>query len=224
MMAGPQKLCLNWKNFQTNISTAFRDLRSDNDFADVTLACEDGQLFSAHKVILASSSPFFMGILKKYKNPQPLIFLKGMRSEDLSAILDFFYFGEANVHQENLDTFLLLADEFQLKGLRGNQTEMEAETFQEPPTQSPNRSRTLDKHRETTVWKRVSNFKMDKIRQKVKRCLPSTVSLMQLRLSHGKSQSIWQKPTTWQKSECLGFVIGWPLPVYSGKTQGGYKK
>ena len=51
-----------------------------------------------------------------------------------------------------------------------------------------------------------------------------TVSLMQLRLSHGKSQSIWQKPTTWQKSECLGFVIGWPLPVYSGKTQGGYKK
>ena len=53
---------------------------------------------------------------------------------------------------------------------------------------------------------------------------PITVSLMQLRLSHGKSQSIWQKPTTWQKSECLGFVIGWPLPVYSGKTQGGYKK
>ena len=51
-----------------------------------------------------------------------------------------------------------------------------------------------------------------------------TASLMQLRLSHGKSQSIWQKPTTWQKSECLGFVIGWPLPVYSGKTQGGYKK
>ena len=54
--------------------------------------------------------------------------------------------------------------------------------------------------------------------------LSDTVSLMQLRLSHGKSQSIWQKPTTWQKSECLGFVIGWPLPVYSGKTQGGYKK
>ena len=117
MMAGPQKLCLNWKNFQTNISTAFRDLRSDNDFADVTLVCEDGQLFSAHKVILASSSPFFMGILKKYKNPQPLIFLKGMRSEDLSAILDFFYFGEANIDQESLDAFLGLADDLQVLGL-----------------------------------------------------------------------------------------------------------
>ena len=117
MMADPQKLCLNWKNFQTNISTAFRDLRSDNDFADVTLACEDGQLFSAHKVILASSSPFFMGILKKYKNPQPLIFLKGMRSEDLSAILDFFYFGEANIDQESLDAFLALADDLKVLGL-----------------------------------------------------------------------------------------------------------
>ena len=51
-----------------------------------------------------------------------------------------------------------------------------------------------------------------------------TVSLLHITLPHGKSQSIWQKPTTWQKSECLGFVIGWPLPVYSGKTQGGYKK
>ena len=96
-MAGLQKLCLNWKNFQTNISTAFRGLRSDNDFADVTLACEDGQFFSAHKVILASSSPFFMGILKKYKNPVPLIFLKGMQSEDLSALLDFFYFGRVEI-------------------------------------------------------------------------------------------------------------------------------
>ena len=51
-----------------------------------------------------------------------------------------------------------------------------------------------------------------------------TVSLMHIRLSHGKGQSIWQKPTTLQKSECLGFAIGWPFPVYSGKTQGGYKK
>ena len=117
MSGGVPKLCLNWNNFQMNISTAFRDLRSDNDFADVTLACEDGQLFSAHKVILASSSPFFMGILKKYKNPQPLIFLKGMRSEDLSAILDFFYFGEANIDQESLDAFLGLADDLKVLGL-----------------------------------------------------------------------------------------------------------
>ena len=31
----------------------------DNEFAHVTLACEDGHQIEAHKVILAASSPFF---------------------------------------------------------------------------------------------------------------------------------------------------------------------
>ena len=43
------------------------------------------------------------------------------------AMVDFFYHGETQVYQENLDSFLLLAGELQLKGLRGNQTETEAE-------------------------------------------------------------------------------------------------
>ena len=30
------------------------------------------------------------------------------------AMMDFFYHGEANVYQENLDSFLVLAEELQL--------------------------------------------------------------------------------------------------------------
>ena len=33
-------------------SSAFGNMRNDNDFADVTLACEDEQQVEAHKVIL----------------------------------------------------------------------------------------------------------------------------------------------------------------------------
>ena len=33
------------------------------------------------------------------------------------SILDFFYFGEANVCQENMDSFLAIAEELELKGL-----------------------------------------------------------------------------------------------------------
>ena len=51
-----EKLCLQWNDFQENIKNALRNLREDNDFADVTLACEDGQQVEAHKVILAASS------------------------------------------------------------------------------------------------------------------------------------------------------------------------
>ena len=51
-----EKLCLKWNDFQENVNVAFASLREDNDFADVTLACEDGQQIEAHKVILTASS------------------------------------------------------------------------------------------------------------------------------------------------------------------------
>ena len=48
--------------------------------------------------------------------------MRGVKSENLQAIVDFLYCGEANVFQENLDSFLAIAEELKLKGLMG-QTE-----------------------------------------------------------------------------------------------------
>ena len=70
-------------------------------------------------MILVASSPFFQKILGRNKHPHPLIFMKGVRYDDLLAIVDFLYRGEANVFQENLDSFLAIAEELQLKGLTG---------------------------------------------------------------------------------------------------------
>ena len=53
-----EKLCLKWNDFQENVNLAFENLREDNEFADVTLACEDGQQGEAHKVILAGQVLF----------------------------------------------------------------------------------------------------------------------------------------------------------------------
>ena len=55
--------------------------------------------------------------------------MRGVRPENLMTMVDFFYHGEANIYQENLDSFLVLAEELQLKGLRGNQTDSDAEVF-----------------------------------------------------------------------------------------------
>jgi len=115
-----EKLCLKWNDFQDNTKTAFGSLRDDNDFSDITLACEDGQQVEAHKVILAASSPFFHTMLRRNKHPHPLIYMRGVKSEDLVAIVDFLYYGEANVYQENIDAFLAIAEELKLKGLTGN--------------------------------------------------------------------------------------------------------
>ena len=120
-MTTSEKFCLRWKDFQENINTAFRDLRKDCDFTDVTLACEDGHQVEAHKVILSASSPFFQNLLIRNKHPHPLIYMKGMKSDDMLAIVDFLYYGEANIYQENLNTFLNIAEDLKLKGLNGTE-------------------------------------------------------------------------------------------------------
>ena len=48
-----------------------------------------------------------------------MIYLKGFHSKDFLSIIDFLYFGEANVIQDDLDSFLAIAEEIQLKGLTG---------------------------------------------------------------------------------------------------------
>ena len=126
MQRSDEKLCLQWNDFRNNISSAFGDLRDDKDFTDVTLVCEDGQQVEAHKVVLISSSPFFLNILKRNKHPHPLIYMRGLQYENLLSMVDFLYRGEANVYQENLDSFLTMADEFQLKGLNKREEGVES--------------------------------------------------------------------------------------------------
>ena len=140
-MGSSEKFCLRWNDFQDNISVAFRELRDDSDFFDVTLACSDesdinsagpeksGSIHKtvrAHKVILSSCSIFFKDLLRSMNvvgsNVQPLIYLRGIRFEDLQSILDFMYFGEVNIEQEKLSTFLAVAEELRVKGLWQNET------------------------------------------------------------------------------------------------------
>ena len=96
-MQSSEKFCLKWNDFQENLNSAFEAFRKDEDFADVTLVCEDGTQIDTHKVILAISSPFFMEILKRNKHPHPLIYMKGSKAAELLAMVDFLYYGEANV-------------------------------------------------------------------------------------------------------------------------------
>ena len=120
-MASSEKFCLRWNDFETNISKAFKDIREEKDFFDVTLACDDDQI-SAHKVILSACSPFFRTILKRNKHEHPLLYLKDVKFSDLQAVLNFMYHGEVNVAQEDLNTFLAVAEDLKVKGLTQSDT------------------------------------------------------------------------------------------------------
>ena len=143
MQRSEEKLCLQWNDFRLNISSAFGDLRDDKEFTDVTLACEDGQQVEAHKVVLISSSPFFLNLLKRNKHPHPLVYMRGLKYDNLLSMLDFLYHGEANVYQENLDSFLVMADELQLKGLDNVEEDFESDLRKVSNWQSSNTTQNL---------------------------------------------------------------------------------
>ena len=65
VMTTLKKLHLKWGDFQKNLNATVEDLRKKEDFADVTLACEDREEVRAHKIILAASSQFFQNLLGK---------------------------------------------------------------------------------------------------------------------------------------------------------------
>ena len=123
MQRSDEKLCLQWNDFRNNASSAFGNLRDDRDFTDVTLVCEDGQQVEAHKVVLIASSPFFLNLLKRNKHPHPLVYMRGLKFENLMSLVDFLYLGEANVYQDYLDSFLVMAEELQVKGLEKKEEE-----------------------------------------------------------------------------------------------------
>ena len=156
-----EKLSLKWNDFQNLLQVSFGELRTDNDFTDVTLACED-QSIKAHKVVLSTCSPFFKKLLNTHSHPQPLIYMKGMKASSLTAIIDFLYLGEANIFQEELDSFFALAEELQLRGLVGNSEEKvqkhHTETFDHTERRTVvNPKQTAERSRSNNLFKDDAN-------------------------------------------------------------------
>ena len=116
-MGSADKFSLQWNEFQNNVKTTFKSIRKTEEYSDVTLACEDGQQIEAHRVVLASSCMFFRDLLKKNPHSHPLVFMRGIKYLDLSAIIDFIYHGEAEVKKEDLENFLEVAGELSVQGM-----------------------------------------------------------------------------------------------------------
>jgi len=141
---GSEKFCLRWNDFESNISSAFRELRDDKDFFDITLACDDEQI-QAHKVILSACSPFFRNVLRRNPHQHPLLYLKGVKYTDLQSVLNFMYHGEVNVAQEELNSFLAVAEDLKVKGLTQNQSQAENTKTEShnPPPKAPQQIKTI---------------------------------------------------------------------------------
>ncbi|XP_076679347.1 uncharacterized protein LOC143374789 isoform X2 [Andrena cerasifolii] len=114
--SGEQQYSLRWNDFHSSILSSFRHLRDEEDFVDVTLAC-DSSSFTAHKVVLSACSPYFRRLLKANPCQHPIVILRDVASSDMESLLRFMYHGEVHVGQEQLAAFLKTAQMLQVRGL-----------------------------------------------------------------------------------------------------------
>ena len=120
-----EKFSLKWNDYQSNWTRSLTESRNDIEFSDVTLISEDKVKFSAHKLILSSCSNMFKFVLKGTNHVNPLLYLGGVSSINLGFILDYIYYGEVNLYQEQLDSFLESAQKLEVEGLLGRDNEQE---------------------------------------------------------------------------------------------------
>ena len=103
-------------SFSCDLSLSLSSLLASSTLCDVTLVCEDGHLL-AHKVILAATSSFFNSVFKLNHHNHPLIYLRGIKIDQMKAVLDFLYSGVVNVTEEGVEEFIEVANDLQIEGL-----------------------------------------------------------------------------------------------------------
>ena len=114
------KFCLRWNEFEENIRHSFKVLRNEKTLFDVTLATDDGHQIQAHRVILSAGSDFFSDIFTKCHQSNMFIYLKGIRRKLLENVIEFLYNGKTFVTHEEFNSFLKIAQELKVKGLRSS--------------------------------------------------------------------------------------------------------
>ena len=132
-----EKFCLKWNDFQTNVTSAFSLLRTKTDFQDVTLVSDDQRQISAHRVVLSACSVYFENVLSQNTHSHPLLCLEGINFSELSNVIDYIYYGESQIYEEDLGRFLQIAQRLQLQGLLRSEEHEQKEKVEElTPTES----------------------------------------------------------------------------------------
>ena len=114
-----EKFNLTWHTFASHGQDLFRNLFETQEFSDVTLVSDDHHQYKVHKFILSACSTVFKNILNS-NSLNTLIYLRGIKHEELESILQFIYLGEATLYNERMSEFLNVAKNLDIKEVGKN--------------------------------------------------------------------------------------------------------
>ena len=110
-----KKLSLSQKDFELFKESSLKDNLVKRRFADVTLACNDDKQVDAHRIILSAQSLFFRRIFEVNNRRDILIYLHNISSSEMENMLEFLYFGQAEVNESVFEKFIALGKIFEIK-------------------------------------------------------------------------------------------------------------
>ena len=150
-----EKFCLRWNDFESNLSGAFQEVREEKELYDMTVACDGGGEFPAHRLVLAACSEVLRQVICRKSQlggnqHQQVIYLRGVNSRDLKFILSFMYQGEVSIAQDHLNSFLAVAEDLQVKGLTQNESERIKPSEASRKDQSSSKPRSQNKFNNTS--------------------------------------------------------------------------
>ena len=106
-----------WNSHHENVYATLEDeICNDINFADVTLVSDDLQFLKAHKYVLSSCSTVFKEILIKNPHEHPIVYLAGVKQQELQYLLQLMYFGEAKIQHEHLQRLVTILIEYNMRG------------------------------------------------------------------------------------------------------------
>ena len=132
-----EKYSLKWHTYSDHLKSMMKELMMNEDFSDITLVTEDKKQIKANISILSACSPVFKDILKKEKNSNQIMYLRGIQFSEMESIMQFIYLGEATFFEERMDEFIAVAKLLGIKELCKAEPKSNYEADDEPTPSDP---------------------------------------------------------------------------------------
>ena len=151
---------LSWNTFSRHLAQLSRELHSEKYFSDVTLVSDDLVQTEAHRIILSASSPLLKTLLTISPRGQTQLFLKGVKHQQLEAVLKFLYYGEVTVPSEEISEFLRAGTDLEITEL-GNIIEKKDEESDEVQEKVKSKTKTVSSNSGKEMSENVFDMKKE---------------------------------------------------------------
>ncbi|XP_060872833.1 LOW QUALITY PROTEIN: kelch-like protein 3 [Metopolophium dirhodum] len=107
------------KLYYSEVYEVLQSLRNDEVFCDIKLETDDNKIIFAHKVVLASASPYFHAMFTNFaESNHDLVVMKQFDSTALQLLVDFIYSGKILITEDNVLVLLPAANLLQLEEVK----------------------------------------------------------------------------------------------------------